>query len=254
MSGALAQWGPAPTILPYAVQIALSLLAAVPLSRAMETAGPRTPAGLLPLGAQSSSAHLYATLRLPPGGWRRFAGVVAPMAPWVFGAPALAFVVGPALVADRTGDLGIAFATLLAVLTLVTGAGVQPWVPRLARLLRGRQGVAGLGVFAVAALLLATDPAPLGVGVAALLFGVAYGVCIVSGLVEVQTMAPPGSLAALTGVYWSITYVGFAFPVVLAAIAGAGAGYPLLLSVVAVITLGCAVIVAIALRKDGNVR
>ena len=34
VSGALAQWGPAPTLLPYAVQIALSLAAAAPLVRA----------------------------------------------------------------------------------------------------------------------------------------------------------------------------------------------------------------------------
>jgi hypothetical protein len=232
VSGALAQWAPAPTILPYAVHIALSAVAAVPLLRAPETTPGRAPTGP------------WLNLNLPAGGWRRFAGVVLPMAPWVFGAPALAFVVGPSLVADRTGDLRIAFATLLAVLTLVTGAGVQPYVPRLTRALRGRQGVAGLVVLALATVVLVTDPAPLGVGIAAVLFGLAYGVTIVSGLVEVQAMATPASLAALTGVYWSITYAGFALPVVLAGIAGTGAGYPLLLSVVAVVTLGCAAVVA----------
>ncbi|MFG1606865.1 MFS transporter [Actinoplanes sp. NPDC049265] len=237
VAGVLAQWVPAPTILPYAVHIALSAVAAVPLFRAPETA-PRT-----------ASTGPWIDLRLPRGGWRRFAGVVLPMAPWVFAAPALAFVVGPSLVADRTGDLRIAFATLLAVLTLVTGAGIQPYVPRLARVLRGRQGVAGLVVLALATVLLATDPAPLGVGAAALLFGVAYGVTIVSGLVEVQALATPSSLAALTGVYWSITYAGFALPVILAGIHGAGPGYPLLLTVLAVITAGCAAAVAVGLRR-----
>ncbi|GLY92977.1 MFS transporter [Actinoplanes sp. NBRC 103695] len=257
VSGALAQWGPAPTILPYAVQIALSAVAAVPLARALPT-GPHPvgsspiaspPGGLLPPGKQSRL-----DLRLPPGGWRRFAGVVLPMAPWVFGAPALAFVIGPSLVADRTGDLRIAFATLLAVLTLLTGAGVQPLVPRLARLLKGRQGVAGLGVFALATALLAVETGPLAVVGAALLFGIAYGVTIVSGLVEVQALASPRNLAALTGVYWSITYVGFAFPVVLAAIAGTGVSYPVLLAVLAALSLACAAVVLATLRRPPDLR
>lgn len=193
-------------------------------------------------------------LRLPPGGWRRFAGVVLPMAPWVFGTPALAFVIGPSLVADRTGDLRIAFATLLAVLTLLTGAGVQPFVPRLARLLKGRQGVAGLGVFALATAMLAVETGPLAVVVAALLFGIAYGITIVSGLVEVQALASPRNLAALTGVYWSITYVGFAFPVVLAAIAGTGVSYPVLLAVLAALSLACAAVVLATLRRPPNLQ
>jgi predicted MFS family arabinose efflux permease len=262
VSGVLAQWGPAPTILPYAVHIALSALAAVPLFRARETVPSLRARETVPLlqareaGAREAGAREAGgaagpllDLRLPPGGWRRFAGVVLPMAPWVFAAPALAFVVGPALVAERTGDLRIAFATLLAVLTLVTGAAVQPYVPRLSRVLRGRQGVAGLVVLVPATLLLATDPAPLGVGAAALLFGVAYGVTIVSGLVEVQAMATPSSLAALTGVYWSITYAGFALPVILAGLAGTGTGYPLLFTVLAALTLGCAAVVAVGVRR-----
>jgi hypothetical protein len=185
-------------------------------------------------------------LRLPPGAGRRFVHVVLPMAPWVFGAPALAFVVGPALVAERTGDLRIAFATLLAVLTLVTGAAVQPYVPRLTRLTRGRPGVAGMVVFALGAGVLAVDAivlSPLLAGVAAALFGVAYGICIVAGLVEVQAMATPETLAGLTGVYWSLTYIGFALPVTLAALAGV-ASYPVLLTILAAVVLACGAVVA----------
>jgi MFS family permease len=231
VAGVLAQWGPAPTVLPYVVHIVLSAVAAVPLMRTPET-------------------HLLGPMRLdlhlPPGAGRRLARVVLPMAPWVFGAPALAFVVGPALVAERTGDLRIAFATLLALLTLAIGAAIQPYVPRLTRLTRGRPGVAGLAVLAVAAGLLAVDAqvlSPLLAGVAAALFGVAYGICIVAGLVEVQAMATPETLAGLTGVYWSLTYIGFALPVSLAALAGV-ASYPALLTIVAAMVLACGVVVA----------
>lgn len=222
VSGVLAQWGPAPTLLPYAVQVALSVAATIPLARTPETL---------------RGIPMRLDLRFPPGGGRRFTRIVLPMAPWVFGAPALAFVVGPALVAERTGDLRIAFATLLAVITLVTGAGIQPFVPRLAR-----PGVAGLFVFALATGLLAVDAvvlSPLLGAVAAALFGIAYGVCIVAGLVEVQAMATPETLAGLTGVYWSLTYAGFFLPLILASLAGL-AGYPVLLAAVAVAVIGCA--------------
>jgi MFS family permease len=233
VSGVLAQWGPAPTLLPYAVQIALSALAAVPLARAPETRregdGPRS---------------LLADLRIPAAGRPRFAGVVLPMAPWVFGAPALAFVVAPALV---SGD--VAWSALLAVVTLCCGAAVQPFVPRIP----GRPVVLGLCLIAAGAVLLAVAP---GTGVTlatAVLFGVGYGICIVSGLVEVQAMADPSSLAGLTGIYYALTYIGFALPVVLAALAHA-VSYAALLVVVAVVCLACAAIVARNLSRVSPLR
>jgi hypothetical protein len=239
VSGALAQWGPAPTLLPYAVHIALSLAAAVPLLRAPETV------------TGTAARRFAADLRIPPASRRRFGGLILPMAPWVFTAPALAFVVAPALVAERTGTFRIGFAALLAVVTLVSGAAVQPFVPRLARLTAGRQGVVGLLVFALATGLLAVDAmvlSPVLAAAIAVLYGVAYGICIVAGLVEVQAMADPDSLAGLTGIYWSLTYLGFALPVVLAELARQ-VSYPVLLSGVAAVCLGCAAVVARALRR-----
>jgi MFS family permease len=233
VSGVLAQWGPAPTLLPYAVQIVLSALAAVPLARAPETraegGGPRS---------------LLADLRIPPAGRRRFAGVVLPMAPWVFAAPALAFVVAPALV---SGD--VALSALLAVVALCCGAAVQPFVPRIP----GRPVVVGLCLIAAGAVLLALAPTTPVTLVTAVLFGVGYGICIVSGLVEVQAMAEPSSLAGLTGIYYALTYVGFALPVVLAALARA-VSYGVLLTAVAVLCVACAALVAGNQKAPSGVR
>jgi MFS family permease len=236
VSGALAQWGPAPTLLPYAVQIVLSLAAAVPLAAAPETR--------IPDGARTRS--LRADLRIPAAARRRFAGVVLPMAPWVFAAPALAFVVAPAVVAEHTGapPIGsVAYAALLAVVTLCCGAAVQPLVPRLARRTRGRAATAGLAAVTAGTIILAFVPAPIPAAFTAVLFGAGYGVCIVSGLVEVQAMADPEALAGLTGIYYSLTYVGFALPVVLAALAHVAA-YRTLLVGVALLCLACAGVVA----------
>lgn len=236
VSGALAQWGPAPTLLPYGVQIALSLVAVLPLARTPET-------------RRGHATRL--SLRIPAAGRRRFLGVVLPMAPWVFSAPALAFVVAPALVADGLGGYRIAFAALLALVTLCAGAGVQPLVPQIARVTGGRQAVAGLVLCAVATALLALDAVVLSSVLAAgvaVLFGLSYGICIVSGLVEVQAMAGPDDLAGLTGIYWSLTYIGFALPVALAGLARF-ASYDLLLGVVAAACVVCAAAVAATVRR-----
>ena len=55
------------------------------------------------------------------------------------------------------------------------------------------------------------------VGVAALL-GASYGVCVVAGLIIAQSLATPRDLAGITGVYYSLSYLGFLLPTILAAL------------------------------------
>jgi hypothetical protein len=117
-------------------------------------------------------------------------------------------------------------------------------VPLIGRRTGGRQGIVGLGAIAVATAVLAADARLLSPTLAmfdAVLFGIGYGICIVSGLVEVQSMAAPESLAGLTGIYYSLTYVGFALPVVLAWLVHYAA-YDALLGGVMVLCLICAVL------------
>ncbi|MEV6493301.1 hypothetical protein AB0M20_32465, partial [Actinoplanes sp. NPDC051633] len=131
------------------------------------------------------------------------------------------------------------------------GAGVQPAVPWIGRVTRGRQAVAGMLVFLTGTLLLAAvavSHSPLLAVAGAAVLGAAYGICIVSGLVEVQAMAPPQDLAGLTGLYWSITYAGFALPVLLAWPAPA-VGYPVLLLIVAAVVLSCTAVVVATLHR-----
>ena len=63
---------------------------------------------------------------------------------------------------------------------------------------------------------------------AAALLGCGYGWCIVSGLLETQQLASSEDLASLTAIYYALTYVGFAAPIVLAELEWV-AGAPLLL-------------------------
>jgi predicted MFS family arabinose efflux permease len=249
ISGALAQWAPAPTVLPYVLQVALLLVAAIPLRWAPETVGvplmgrkPDHIAGFRPsLGATLRA--LGRDLRIPRASRARFFRVVVPSAPWAFGALAIAYVVTPALVGSQVGDDRVAFATLLTVVALGVGALTQPLVGRIAAATGDRQMVLGLGLTFVGVALTAVEAAVLSPALAvaiAVVMGVGYGISIVSGLIEVQRMAGPDDLAGMTGIYCSLTYIGFTLPVILASLAGV-ASYAALLAVVAVVCLACAV-------------
>jgi MFS family permease len=257
VSGALAQWAPAPTVLPYVVQIALLAASALPLIAAPETRSARSgeadgdaaldgaasgvDGGAARVGLGATLRGLAADLRIPPAARGRFLRVIVPAAPWAFGALAIAYVVSPALVGGRVGDDRVAFATLLTVVALGTGALVQPLVGRIAELTGGRQLVLGLALTFLGVALCAVEAAVLSPALAvviAIVMGLGYGISIVSGLIEVQRMAGPDDLAGLTGIYCSLTYVGFLLPVALAALASV-ASYVALLIVVAAICLAC---------------
>jgi MFS family permease len=217
VAGVLAQWAPAPMELPYLVHIALTVAVVAAVAGLPET----RPAGTFPSGLR---------VHLP----RRFRRVVAPMAPWVFGAPALSFAVQPAALGPRLAGFGLVYATLLTTVTLGAGIAVQSWARRTSPETGSRLGLAAL----VAGLLVAAAAAALGspaLAVAAsAVLGASYGLCLVAGLIEVQRMAEPGRLGGLTAVFYALTYVGFGLPVLLAAFTGL-AGYPVLLVGVALL-------------------
>jgi predicted MFS family arabinose efflux permease len=250
VSGVLAQWAPAPTVLPYVVQIVLLLAATVPLTWAPETRPAFVGDSDGSFGA--TLRGLAADLRIPAEKRGRFLRVLAPSAPWVFGALAIAYVITPALVSSKVGGDEVAFATLLTVVALGTGALVQPLVRRIAAATGGRELVLGLGLTCLAAALCAVEAAVLSPELAvviAVVAGLGYGISIVSGLIEVQSMAGPDDLAGLTGIYCSLNYVGFLMPVALAALASS-TSYVTLLIVVAALCLACAVTAAWNLRSS----
>ena len=237
VSGLLAQFGPAPTVLPYVVHVVITIPAALLLAGAPETRSP----------AAGDRRPLLADLGVPRPVRGRFFGVVAPAAPWVFGCAGLAFAVTPAIVQARVGEGAVGYATLLAVVTLAFGASIQPFAVRIGAATGGRQLLVGLGLALAGILLLALEAVValplLGLPIAALL-GAAYGLCLVSGLTEVQRMARPDDLAGVTAVYYSLTYVGFVLPVVLAALTPLAPEWTLLLALAALAALAMAVVAA----------
>ncbi len=245
VAGLLAQWGPDPLITPYFPHIAMMLIALVILLGAPET----VCSDVRPLS-------LGGVLRVPSARHVRFRRIVAPAAPWVFAAPSIAFAVLPGLVTHQTGSHQVAFAAVVAGLTLGLGILIQP----LARWLDRAGDVRGLlaGLLAVSAGTLlgaaaAQDQSwPLVVPAAALL-GCGYGLCIVSGLLEIQRLASSEDLASLTAIYYALTYVGFAVPIVLAELERVATAPLLLVLTAALATMSAGQVLRASARHPARV-
>ncbi|TFD18996.1 MFS transporter [Cryobacterium sp. TMT2-23] len=245
VAGGLAQWGPLPTLTPYLVHIVLSLLVLPWLARAPET-------------VPHHRAHrpFWQDLAVPLAGHRRFLRLIAPSAPWVFGAAGIAYAIMPKLVEDRLGDFNLAYATLLTVVTLGTGALVQPQVARINRVTGGQALVAGMSVMLLGVLfsvITAIVRSPVLALLTAVVLGAAYGISIVAGLVEIQRISTPANLAGLTGVYYSLTYIGFLLPVVFAWL-NSVADYTTLMSILMVVCLLCLILVTHESRRGSAPR
>ncbi len=234
-AGLLTVYAPLPLVLTYLVHAALCVpvLWAV-WNRTAETRSPTTPRPFLE------------GLKVPAAGHRRFLHVVVPMAPWIFGSAAIAYAVVPALVADQLGSWALLYTVGLTVLTLGCGVAIQPVARRLDDVSSSRAVVVSmalmaLGIFAAVATALTRSAlvAPL----VAMLLGSAYGIAIVSGLLEIQRIAPPDELAGISGVYYSLSYLGFLLPAVLAALAH-WFSYPVMLSFVGLLAIACTVVCA----------
>jgi hypothetical protein len=216
VAGTLAQWVPGAAVIPYLAHLLVMAMVLPPLWRVPET----LPAEQVAAAAAGPST--WARLRVPRATHPRFLRVVAPMAPWVFAAPAVAIAFLPTLVTEQAHGYAVAFSAAVTGLVALAGVLVQPAARRLDRAGGVRGAVTGLGVASAGmalAALAASDRQPLLVVVAALALGAAYGLCLVAGLLEVQRLAGPDDLASLTAVYYALTYLGFAAPYLLASAA-----------------------------------
>ncbi|ETD31594.1 MFS transporter [Williamsia sp. D3] len=208
LAGVLAEWGPWPHVLSYALNAGVCLLGAVWVWNVPETRQRAT-----------APTRLRDDLKIPSLGHRRFLYVVVPLAPWVFGAAIGCQAILPTLMAPKVGGAPMAFAALISVVTLSCGFGIQALARRIDRPDSARASqvallllVAGMALAALASSILTIWA----VLVAAVVLGAGYGIALVAGLSEVQRIAQPGDLAGLTAVYYALTYLGFAVPATLA--------------------------------------
>ena len=200
MSGLLAQYGPAPTTLPYLVHVAVLVVGLGVLATVPETVHVRQPGRLMTLG-------------LPPEARRPFWAVLAPTAVGVFAFPTVAATLLPLLVVPN--GVGVAYAGLIAGLAL----GASAVAARLGR--RAERGAAPLGMvlavlghgLGVVAIVAESEPLLLP---SAVLMGAAGGLCLTAGLTLTARLAPPHARGAMNSAFYAFAYAGFGTPLLLA--------------------------------------
>ena len=209
VAGVTAQWAPGPQSTPYLVHLALVALMLPFLWNTPETVTPS------PAAKDETASGIRSAVRSGV-----FLKVVLPTAPWVFGAATTPFAVLPGLVA--LGEFRVVASGTAAAVTLGTGVLVQPWARSLAARTPALPFRVGLGALVTGMLIAAvtahTHLAALLVPTAITL-GAAYGLLLASGLTAVEALASPRDLATLTSLFYVLTYVGFAFPLLVSALA-----------------------------------
>ena len=251
VAAGLAQWASDPLVVPYLPHLVIGTAAAAVLAGTPEGAASRSPARVRPVGS------VAAARRWPPAAvrTRQFWLAVAPGSPLVFGSVALAIVVLPEEVTSAR-TLSAGFAGVMTVISFAAGVAVQSFARRLRDMLASV--VAGLvcaaagcavGIAAVASAdrFLA--------GVAAVFLGLAYGLCLVSGLRQAEHMASPDERGAVIACYYAVAYLGFAVPYLVAglgALAGKTGAFVALTAIIAALALWTAGYAASLRRSSGR--
>ncbi len=230
-SGVVAQFLPFPLQVPFVLSLLLSLAA---VAAALRWSVPATPR---PVRRTADDP--------PPAAVDPHRGVAVtlawsmPVAIVVFASATVVLVtLTPRLPAGLDGPLLMGVS---AILSLGSGIAVQTlarhrgWGPRA--------GVVGLLFSALGFGLLALGGASVGLPLfvlACVVMGVAYGLCLREGLLDVESLAPPARRGVLTGFFYVVTYVGFGLPLLLTVLtpyAGVVAP-PVVLAVVALALAG----------------
>ncbi len=244
VAGALASWGPNPTVLPYLVHLCLAGIALFFLALFTTnddvwrgTPGPSRPRDL----------H---TLRSP-----RFRRLILPAGPWVFGVAAISYVVIPTSMTKELGGWILPYTTGLALITLTVGFFSQEIAKRLDTKDRPRALPLGMAVttigLALASITVELRSPLLGV-VSAVVLGTSYGIVLLGGLLETQRSSLEGDLSTMTGLYYALAYLGFLFPASLTSLAR-WTGTPLALSALtafALVTCGAISLSSRRLHRD----
>jgi Major Facilitator Superfamily len=203
-AGLVADALPWPAVLPYLPHLVLMAVALPGVISARETLRPGTQERRVPPSLEVR---------------RRFQRGVAPVAPFVFGSVAVAFVVLPTRFPPLPHP--VALVGLMTGITLGTGAAIQSLGRRLDAGRPGRAAVAGLA-FATVGLAVAawTAGAPTlpGVLLSMGLLGSAYGLCLVGGLSAAGRLADAGTRGTLVGWFYAWAYLGFAAPFIVASL------------------------------------
>lgn len=236
LSGVLAQWGPAPTVLPFVLYAAVVAVGLALALRGSETVVRRP--GRVAVALPSGSGPIL-----------RRAGVLAVC---VFALPSLAAVALPLAIADAVVGYQQVLIGAVGGLTLISGALVQPVGRRLSTPGKALVGplLGGYGLLAGAAAT-ATGAWPL-LLLAAPLMGAGGGLCLTAGLVVSTRSATDATRGGVVAVFYALAYCGFAAPFLVTALS-AGPGAPAVLAALGVLLAVMAPLVRRGTGPDATV-
>ena len=198
MSGVLAEYGPAPTTLPYLVHVVV-VTAGLLVARTLPETVTRREAGVAAAGGPLVLASERWTLL----------SVLLPMSVCVYAFPSVVIAAVPLLV--DTSAPPVLLTGVLAGLTLGAGTLAAPLQRRFgpwSGLIAALSGAAG---YALAALGAGSGSPPLLLA-AALLLGGGGGLSLAAGLGLMSRIARPERRGALSAVYYACAYLGFSAP------------------------------------------
>lgn len=195
VTAVIADLAPLPMVLPYVVHVAVMTYA---LARAREV--PET----------SRSAEV--TAHRLTGHDVRVLAELLPIAPWAFALPTITLAILPGIMRSHV-ERPVLYTGFVIATTLLAAVAVQPLTKRLGA--RGdRVGLTiGAGGIVLAAVT-AKIGSPALVFAVAVLVGSGYGLVMTTGLREVQQRVSAGARGTAVGIYYVLTYVGFALPFV----------------------------------------
>jgi MFS family permease len=185
----------------------------------------------------------------PEQGIARALSWALPLAPWVFASATLGFVTIPARV--HTG-LAAPVAAGFAALIVNGASGVIQIIARMAKW--GPQaGTTGAVLAALSYALIAVAPPTMTLALSLpllLILGCASGLSLREGLIDLEAAAPQRVRGTLTGVFYSVTYIGFGLPLLLTT--GGPEVTQLILAAMAVLASGAAISRTLRLRRDSH--
>jgi MFS family permease len=196
--------------------------------------------------AESSHPEQTAT---PRQGIARALSWALPLAPWVFASATLGFVTIPARVhVGLAAPVAAGLAALIVngasgIIQITARAGNWgPWA--------GTTGAA-LAALSYALIAMAPPTMTLTLGVPLLvLLGCGSGLALREGLIDLEAAAPQHVRGTLTGVFYSVTYIGFGLPLLLTSVGPEGTR--LILAAMAVLATTAAIARTMRLRRDSH--
>jgi hypothetical protein len=234
VSGLIAELAPAPMAWPYVAHGLVMTLALFGCRQVPETAG-NSQARSTP-GEAGRTTH---------GIGRRESGLLAqllPVAPWAFGFAAVTIAILPGLMRPHVSR-PIIYSAFVILTTLVSGVVVQSLSKRLGpRADLAGMALGAMGIFLASRAVLLVSPG-LVFGIAVLV-GAGYGLVITTGLVEISGRVARESRGTAVGIYYVLTYLGFALPFVHAT-AAKHLGDVVTLEMTAAVALACLLIRAL---------